>query len=367
MSLRNLVVVIILGIVLFCAIAGEGYFYFYSQKQNSAANSVILSIQNALNSKSVPNALAKARSNLRAQTEKLKQMQADFPSSPALDVAIKADISAAATAEAKADLLAADPKLNISAQANIIELGQKATEALSYLEYLATTPASTVALNDAAENAVELVAAYSNELHAYIAGLTPSNSGLTAGEIPDYKAQVDGIVAEVNSTEDSLNKIDSIPASSVPDITSNNGQISIIDDQGNTNATTTTSQAPNSNIQVPNNNQIPSNNNQNNDQGSMINDQVNTNQGGNSGSGGVTLGDIVVEQNIVTQTTDEVNQLGDQTTGEAASSSDSSDNSSSSVNGNSDNNSYTSGDNNNPGPIQPQSGPVKLIEGENTF
>jgi len=28
MSLRNLVVVIILGIVLFCAIAGEGYFYF---------------------------------------------------------------------------------------------------------------------------------------------------------------------------------------------------------------------------------------------------------------------------------------------------------------------------------------------------
>jgi hypothetical protein len=341
MSSRNLIVALILGVVLVAAIIGEGYFYSYSQKQNSAANSVIQSIQSALNSKSVPNALAEARSNLQVQTEKLKEMQAAFPSSPALSAAIKADISAAVAAEAKADSLAADPKLNISAQANIIELGQKAAEALSYLEYLATTPASTVALNDAAENAVELVAAYSNELYAYVAGLTPANSGLTASEIADYKAQANNIVTEVNAVENSLNQIDNIPASSVPDITSNNGQLSI-----------TSSQTSNPPIggQSQTSSTPPVNN-----------------QTENSGSESVTLGDIVAEQNIVTQTTDQVNQLGDQVTGEATSTYDSSNNSSSPQDNVNNGGVYTGSDNNNPGPIQPQSGPVKLIEGENTF
>jgi len=360
MSFRNLIVVIILAVILATAIAGEGYFYFYSQKQNSAANSVILSIQSALNSKSPPDALAEAQSNLQAQTEKLKEMQASFPSSPALDAAIKADIIAAAAAEAKADSLAADPKLNISTRANIIELGQKAAEALSYLEYLATTPASTVALNDAAENAVELVAAYSNEISTYINFLTPANSSLTASDIADYQSQANNIVAEVNTVENLLNQIDNIPASSVAGITSNNGQLSTSDDQGDT--TTTASRAPNSNIQVPNNNQ-------NNYQGSTVNDQVNTNQGGNSGSGGVTLGDIVNQENIVSQTTDEVDQLSDKVKGEATSTPDSSRDSSfdNGGNNNDSNNAYTGGDNNGSGQIQPQSGPIKLIEGENSF
>ena len=136
MSLRNIILVIVLGLVLVCAIAGEGYFYFYSQKQNNAVNSVIQSIQKTLSTKPTLDTLAEARSNLQAQTEKLKEMQAGFPSSPALDAAIKADIGAAVAAEAKADFLAADPKLNISTQANIIELGQKAAEALSYLNIL---------------------------------------------------------------------------------------------------------------------------------------------------------------------------------------------------------------------------------------
>lgn len=355
MSFRNLIVVIILSIVLVCAIAGEGYFYFYSQKQNSATDAIIQSIQNALKAKQPYNALAEAQNNLQAQTERLNQMQASFPSSPLLDAAIKKDVAAAALQAAKANTLAADPKLAISTQANIIALGQKATQALAYLQHLANTPASTVALNDAAQNAIELVSAYSNELSIYVNSLTPSNSGLTAGEIANYQSQANNIVAEVNAAENSLNQIDNIPASSVTDITSNNGQLSINNDQGN--STTTTSQAPNSNIQVPNNNQIPSNNNQNNDQGSIVNDQVNTNQGGNSGSGAVTLGDITAQENVVAQTTDEVNQLNNQISTEATSSSDSS------------NVSPPPGDNGNSssGQIQPQSGPIKLIEGENTF
>jgi hypothetical protein len=264
MSFRNLTVIIILGLIILCAIAGEGYFYFYSQKQNNAANAIVQSIQNSLKAKYPADILAEAKNNLQAQTEKLKEMSANFPSSPLLDSAIKKDVAAAALTAAKADSLAALLKLDPIKEANIIALGQKATGAIAYLQSLATTPASTLVLNDAAQNAVELVAAYSNELSAYTNSLTPANSSLTSGEIANYQSQADNIVAEVNVAENSLNQIDNIPASSVAGITSNNGQLAISNDQVNTNSTTTTSQAPNSNQptggQVPNNNQIPSNN-----------------------------------------------------------------------------------------------------------
>src|ERR1035437_3603906 len=348
MSFRNLIVVIILGIVLVCAIAGEGYFYFYSQKQNSATDAVIQSIQNALKAKQPYDALAEAKNNLQVQTERLNQMSANFPSSPLLDSAIKKNVTAAALAAAKANTLAADPKLGISTKANIIALGQKATEALAYLQSLTKTSASTVALNDAAQNAIELVAAYSNEISIYINSLTPANSGLTEGEIADYKAQVNNIVTEVNAAKNSLNQIDNIPASSVPDITSNNGQISINNNQVNTN-TPTSSQTSNIQSQTSS---TPLVNNQ-----SSNNGQGNLNQGINSGSGSVTLGDIIAQTNIVAQTADEVNQLANQIAAEATSSPDSSHPSSPPT----DNGNYASGQ------IQPQSGPIKLIEGENTF
>ena len=139
--------------------------------------------------------------------------------------------------------------------------------------------------------------------------MTPANSGLTAGEIASYKAQANNIVAEVNAAKNSLNQIDNIPASSVVGITSNNGQGKL-------------------------------------------------NQGTNSGNNGsTTLGDIVNQENIVAQTTDEVNQLANQIASEATSSPDSSTPSSPPT----DNGNYG------PGQIQPQNGPIKLIEGENTF
>jgi hypothetical protein len=353
MTLRNIIVAIILGVVLVAAIIGEGYFYSYSQKQNSAVNAIVQSIQNALKTKQPYDALAEAQNNLEVQTERLNQMSANFPSSPLLDSAIKKDVAAAALAAAKANTLAADPKLGISTKANIIALGQKATEALAYLQSLTKTSASTVALNDAAQNAIELVAAYSNEISAYINSLTSANSGLTASEIADYKAQVNNIVAEVNAAENSLNQIDNIPASSVPDITSNNGQISIINDQVNTNAPTS---SQTSNPPIGGQSQTSSTPSVNN-QGSN-NNQGNSNQGTNSGNNGsTTLGDIVNQENIVAQTTDEVNQLANQIAAEATSSPDSSNPSSP----------PTDDGNSSSGQIQPQSGPIKLIEGENTF
>ena len=353
MTTRNIIVALILCVVLVSAIIGEGYFYFYSQKQNSAANAIVQSIQNALKAKQPYDALAEAKNNLQAQTERLNQMSANFPSSPLLDSAIKKDVVAAALAAAKANTLAADPKLGISTKANIIALGQKATEALAYLQSLTKTSASTVALNNAAQNAVDLVAAYSNDISAYINSLTPANSGLTASEIANYQSQANNIVAEVNTAKNSLNQIDNIPASSVADITSNNGQLSINNDQGNTNVSTS-SQI--SNPPIGGKSQTSSTSPVNN-QGSN-NDQGNLNQGTNSGNNGsTTLGDIVNQENIVAQTADEINQLANQISAEATSSSDSS------------NVSPPPGDNGNSssGQIQPQSGPVKLIEGENTF
>jgi hypothetical protein len=323
MSLRNLILVIILGLVLVCAIAGEGYFYFYSQRQNSAVNSVIQSIQKTLSTKPILDTLAEARINLQTQTDKLKEMQASFPSSLVLDAAIKADVAQAAAIAALADVLAADPKLDISAQSNIVILGQKATEALAYLQYLSTTPASTAALNDAAQNAIDLVAAYVNQLHSYIHSLSPSGSGLTYGGIADLELQVNGIVSQVNSVLNSLNQIDSIPASSVP------GIASMAD--------------------------IP------------LAVSTSTNNSGNGGSsdGSITLGDISDQQNVVSEDTSQVNQLADQAGSNTTSSSDSSNTSSSQDNGNNNGGVYTGGVNQ--GGIQSQDGPVKLIEGENTF
>ena len=319
MSLRNIILFVIIGLVLLGVIAGEGYFYFYSQKQHNAVNSVIQSIQKTLSTKPTLDTLAEARSNLQAQTEKLKAMQASFPSSLSLDAAIKADVAQAAAAAALADVLAADPKLGIPPQSNIVILGQKATQALSYLQYLLTTPASTVALSDAAQNSVDLVAAYVNQLHSYINSLSPSDSGLTSGEIADLESQANTIVEQVNSVQDSLNQIESIPASSVPDIASP--------------------------ADIP------------------LAVSTSTNNSGNGGSsnpsdGAVTLGDIVAQQNVVSDDTSQVNQLADQAGSDASSSQD---------NSNNGNNGgvYTGGDNQ--GGIQSQDGPVKLIEGENTF
>jgi hypothetical protein len=342
MSLRNIILVIILGLVLLGAIAGEGYFYFYSQKQNSAVNSVIQSIQKTLSTKPTLDVLAEARSNLQAQTDKLKEMQASFPSSLVLDAAIKADVAKAAAAAALADVLAADPKLGISAQSNIVILGQKATQALAYLQYLSTTPASTAALDDAAQNAIDLVAAYVNQLHTYVNSLSPSGSGLTSGEIADYESQTNTIVGQVDSVENSLNQIDSIPASSVPGIASLSDILLTVStstnnsgNQGSSNSST--------NAAGP-------------DQGSNQSSGQPSGGTSNPSDGSVTLGDIVNQQNIVSDDTSQVNQLSDQAGSDTASSSQD--------NGN---NGGVSTGNNNSGGIQPQSGPVKLIEGENTF
>jgi hypothetical protein len=336
MSLRNIILVVIIGLVLLGVIAGEGYFYFYSQKQNSAVNSVIQSIQKTLSTKPTLDTLAEAQSNLQAQTEKLKAMQVSFPSSTVLDAAIKTDVAQAAAAAALADVLAADPKLNISAQSNIVILGQKATQALSYLQYLLTTPASTVALNDAAQNAVDLVAAYVNQLNSYINSLSPSDSGLTPGEIADLESQANTIVEQVNSVENSLNQINSIPASAVPDIASPADILLAV-------STSTNNSGANASSSDQSSNQSP-----------------NQPSGGtnNSSDGAVTLGDIVNQQNIVSDDTSQVNQLADQAGSDASSSQD---------NSNNGNNGgvYTGGDNQ--GGIQSQDGPVKLIEGENTF
>jgi len=356
MSPVNIIISIVLGIVLLGAIGGEGYFYFYSQKQNSSTESVIQSIQEKLKAKPSLDALAVARSDLQAQTDRLKEMQAGFPSSAALDAEIKADVSAAAAEEAKADSLAADPKLDISAQPNIVELGQKAAQALSYLEYLATTPASTVALNDAAENAVELVAAYTKELAAYINSLTPSNSGLSAGEISDYQSQAESIVAQVGSTQDSLNKIDSISASSVADASPVGGQSG-----SNAQSAAGTSIAGQTGSNLSSDSSVSSSS------------QTSSPSSGQSSpdNGSVTLGDIVAQQAVVTEDTNTVNQLSDQVSYGSASSTDSSnaslppaDATGDTSSGNGINN---SGNNNGSNQSQSQSGAIKLIEGENTF
>ena len=341
MSFRSIIGIIILGLVLAAAIASEGYFYSTSQQENKNADSIIQSIQKTLSTKPTQDTLAEAQSDLQAQTEKLKAMQASFPSSPVLDAAIKADVAQAAAAAALADTLAADPKLNIPPESNIVILGQKATQALSYLQYLLTTPASTVALNDAAQNAIDLVAAYVNQLHSYINSLSPSDSGLTSGEIADLESQANTIVGQVNSVQNSLNQIESIPASSVPDIVSSSDIPLAVSTSTN-----------NSGNQVATN---PSANASSSDQSS------NQSSGGtsNPSDGAVTLGDISNQQNVVSDDTNQVNQLSDQAGSDTASSSDSFDNSS--VQDNGDNG------NNNSGGIQPQDGPVKLIEGENTF
>ena len=328
--MRNLILIMILAIVLLCAIGGEGYFYFYSQRQNSSADSIIQSIQKALKPESPLDALAQAKIVLADQTEKLDQMEASFPNSSSLDSAIRADVARAAAIAARDDALVADQKLGLEEQANIVALGQRAASALAYLQSLADSdlPISTVALNDAAENAIELTAAYSKEISSYLDSLSPTNSNISAGEISGYQSQADDIAEQANSTEDSLNQIDETPASSVTD-GSNDSQT-------------------NSNGQTP-----------------TANDQIGDgdNQAGIGGS--LTLGDINDQENVVEQDTNEVDQLVDQTPSGDASSSDPSSNnpSGSSIGGNNG----TSGNDGNSGGIQDQSGPVKLIEGENTF
>jgi len=354
MPLRNLIVAFILSIVVLAAVVGEGYLYSYSQQENASAERVAQSIQTALNIKQPIDALAQVRSDLAAQTERLDQMQASFPDSPSLDASIKANVVAAAAVAAKANTLAADPKLGVSTQPNVIALGQKATAALAYLQSLSKTPASTVALNDAALNAVELVAAYAKELSSYVNSLTPDDSGLSAGEIASYVEQTSSIVSDVSTTEDSLAKIDSIPASAAqesPVLIASNPATSLANSQTVPDAALSSSDQGQVSVQAPN-------------------------QAGSSVNGQVTLGDIVDQENVVAQTANEADQLAGQAAVENSPASNSADASSSgssddsSQPGNDSGNSVdtgASGGDNSGSPIQTNDGPVKLIQGENTF
>ncbi|MDR3558713.1 MAG: hypothetical protein P4L61_04215, partial [Candidatus Pacebacteria bacterium] len=307
-------------------------------------------------------ALAEVRSDLAAQTDRLEQMQASFPDSPSLDASIKDDVTAAASAAAKANTLAADLKLGASVQANIIALGKKATAALDYLQSLSKTQATTVALNDAALNAVELVDAYTKELSDYVASLNPTDSGLSAGQIAAYEAQAVAIVAQVNATEDSLVSIDSTPVSVVAAGDSNPSQPGSNPESGI--APVSPSAPPGSNPASDAASSSPAQS-----QGSGQ-----TSNPASSGTGTITLGDIVSQEDVVAQASQEVDQLTNQTAAEnppaSGGSTDASSPDSSSGQSSSDNSGdtgATGGNDNGGNPIQTSNGPVKLIQGENTF
>jgi len=385
MSTVKLIAALFLGIVLLCAVTAEGYFYFYSQKQNSSADDVAKSIQNALKPKPFSEVLAEAKSNLQAQTEKLNEMQASFPDSPALDAEIKADVSKATAEAAKADALVADPKLDLSKQPNIVALGKQATEALAYLQTLAAHNASTVVLNDAARNAVDLVAAYSKAISEYVDSLNAGDSGLTPPEIASYEAQAKEIAAQAGSVEDSLNQIDSVPAGSPPDSGSgtdggqgpSNGQGSVADDQSPGGAAgQAPDKGPGSNVGGASGSGSTVGQGQDSGQGS--NSGSNQSAGQNSGqasgqtggsqNGQVTLGDIVNQENAVNQTSVQVDQLEEQAPDQsgnppAASPSPSDNPSSFSDGGNGNDSGGTDGSDQS----SMASGTVRLIQAENNF
>lgn len=364
MSFRNIIILAILSVVLVSAIAGETYFYVLSEKQRSSADNVIKSLQSMVSPKRSVDALAEARSNLEAQVERLKEMQSGFPSSSSLNASIKKDVSTAALAMSRADSLVSSLKLDPIKNANIMALGQKANQALSYMQLLAGTSASTVALNDAAQNAIELVKAYADALNAYVEVMTPSNSGLSASDISTKKSEADTIVSQANAAEESLNQTDSIPVEkALAEDSSNSGQAtggeqaesssqsSGSGNQAGTSGGSQTETAGNGQPAAPNSS-----------------NQTSSTSGNNQGSGGSeTLADIVNQENAVEKASDQVDQLGAGSAGEQPSSSSSTPSDQDSGAQNSADNGAYSGDGDNSGGIQVQTGTVKLIQGENDF
>ena len=304
MSSRNLIVSVVFGIVLLFAVAGEGYFIFSSQKENDSADAVVRSMQDSLKPHTASTTIAQAQENLQAQTEKLDEMQAGFPDSASLDADIQTAVKKTASEMAKDDALISDPDLKFSSQITIVGACKKADAALASVRTLeAKDTVSTPALNDAAENAVALVETCTNDISAYIDSLSAGGSGLAAGDASGYQAQIGQISTGVDSAKDSLDQIDAIPA----------------DRAAGADSTSTAS---------------------------------------------TTLGDVLNQQNVVNQASDQLNQL----LGQDGSIGNSN---SSGLNGSNDddgsNSDYGSDSGQSQLQNQSQSAPIKLIEGENTF